>query len=199
VATQAERRGVAEEALLDAAARLFARKGVEATTLAEIGHEAGYSRGLANHHFGSRAALVERLAERTQRRFVARTTASLGGVEAIVEVVDRYIDGVGRAASEARAFIVMWGSSFPAEAPLRAVFVEDDSRFRRGVAALVHRGQASGAVRPDADPAAFGVVLIAMLRGVAAQFLVDPDAVDLTATRQAVRTLVDRYLTPEET
>src|SRR6516164_343564 len=70
--TQAERRSEAEQGLLDAALRLFARKGVETTTLAEIGDAAGYSRGLANHHFGSKAALVERLAERSRARFQAR-------------------------------------------------------------------------------------------------------------------------------
>src|SRR5215469_2692749 len=73
--SQAERRAEAEQGLLDAALRLFAKKGVESATLAEIGDAAGYSRGLANHHFGSKAALVERLAQRSRARFQSQFQA----------------------------------------------------------------------------------------------------------------------------
>ena len=65
--TQQERSSQAEKALMDAAAELFARHGVDQTSLADVGQAAGYSRGLVNHHFGTKATLVERLA-RHQRR-----------------------------------------------------------------------------------------------------------------------------------
>lgn len=48
--------------------------------MADIGEEAGYSRGLANHHFGSRAELVDRLVRRTQSDFLAGLEA-IGGDE----------------------------------------------------------------------------------------------------------------------
>src|SRR6516164_6387061 len=106
--TQAERRAAAEEALLDAAARLFARHGVDATSLADIAREAGYSRGIVNFNFGSRAALVARLAERSQQRFVADLVASNVGVEAGVELAESYLSRVRRGATGPRAFFVMW-------------------------------------------------------------------------------------------
>ena len=70
--TQAERRRKSEQALLDAAAALIAERGVEQTSLARIGESAGTSRGLPTHHFGSKDALVARLARRTQDRVRGR-------------------------------------------------------------------------------------------------------------------------------
>lgn len=44
-------------AILDAAERLFAQRGFEATSLAEVGRAAGVSRGTPGYFFGSKAAL----------------------------------------------------------------------------------------------------------------------------------------------
>ncbi|GIX29705.1 MAG: hypothetical protein KatS3mg124_0177 [Porticoccaceae bacterium] len=45
-------------ALLEAAARLVARKGVEALALAEVAREAGFNRATVYYHFPSREALL---------------------------------------------------------------------------------------------------------------------------------------------
>ena len=45
--------------------RLIAAGGVRAVTLAAVGTEAGYSRGIVNHHFGSRRALLDAVGTRT--------------------------------------------------------------------------------------------------------------------------------------
>jgi AcrR family transcriptional regulator len=188
--TQEQRRTEAEQSLLDAASRLFARRGVDATSLAELGQEAGYSRGLASHHFGSRAALVERLAERMQRRFVEAATPSDVGVDALVAVTDTYLDRVESGRQELRAFFVMWGSSFAEESPLRQVFFDGDARFRCGIEDLVRAGQEAGVLRRDADAVAFSVVFVGLLRGVGAQYVVAPNAVDMDAVRRVCADLI---------
>jgi AcrR family transcriptional regulator len=192
--TQVERRSESERALLDAAVRLFARKGIHETSLADIGAEAGYSRGLANHRFGSRAVLVERLAARTQRSFVAGLSEPEADADAIVAIADAYIDRVSSGGEEGRAFFVMWGASFAEESSLREVFVADDGRFRDGIEALVRAGQERGKIGADADPIGFATVFVALLRGIGAQVLVDPGGVDLEAARatcaQLVRTIL---------
>src|SRR4051794_2746875 len=102
--TQAERRGEAEGALLEAAARLFARRGIDQTSLADIGAEAGYSRGLVNHHFGSKAALVERLTAEAQRGFAAHLPpADAGGeIDTLVGIAGVYLDLVSRDTTRSR-------------------------------------------------------------------------------------------------
>jgi AcrR family transcriptional regulator len=188
--TQVERRNESERALLDAAVRLFARKGIDETSLADIGAEAGYSRGLANHRFGSRAVLVERLASRTQRAFLAGLGEREADAEAMVAIADAYLERVSSHGDEGRAFFVMWGASFAEEAPLRAVFVADDARFREGIEALVRAGQQQGTIRADADPIGFATVFVAVLRGIGAQALVDPVGVDLDAARATCERMV---------
>src|SRR6218665_1778714 len=59
--TQAERVAESDRRLIEAAIRLIARVGYTHTTLESIGVEAGYSRGLVQHRFGSKERLLEDL------------------------------------------------------------------------------------------------------------------------------------------
>jgi AcrR family transcriptional regulator len=196
--SQEERRNQAEQSLLDAAVRLFARRGIDQTSLAEVGEEAGYSRGLASHHFGSKAALVERLAQRSQRGFV-ESLGEIGGQElrALVTLVDAYLTALGRNHGEARAFYVMWGAALPEEAALRSVFVADDARFRQGVEELVRAGQHNRTIRSGIDPGGVSIALVGQLRGVGALFLIDPEGVDMDAARTACTQFVQYTLSPD--
>jgi AcrR family transcriptional regulator len=195
--TQVDRRNEAEHALLEASVRLFAARGIDQTSLADIGAAAGYSRGLVNHHFGTKAALVERLAERAQGAFVERVARN-GGDElgALVCLAGAYLEEVSGAGEHSRAFFVMWGAALPYDSALRPVFVAGDARFRDGVAAVVRAGQKNGTVSGDVSPLGFAVALVGMLRGVAAQFLVDPGGVDVAATRAACEHFVRATLAP---
>ncbi|WP_202124959.1 TetR family transcriptional regulator [Actinomadura physcomitrii] len=253
--SQEERRAQAERALLEAAAKLFARRGVEQTSMADIGEEAGYSRGLANHHFGSRAELVNRLARRAQSDFVMGLS-SFGGRElqelaaavgigwgidgeaggvgdladeelrfianlveglasrahtellrslgdsagpelrALAVMVDAYLATVACCTDTTRAFYVMWGASFPEETPLRLVFAADDARFRTGVEAVVRLGQRNHTINAAVDPRGVAAAVVGMLRGISAQFTVDPEGVDLDAARSACTQFLRHTLAP---
>ena len=54
--------------MLQAAAELIVEKGWEATTAAEIGRRAGYSRALVHARFGGKDAILEGL----QQAYIAR-------------------------------------------------------------------------------------------------------------------------------
>jgi AcrR family transcriptional regulator len=195
--TQAQRRGEAERALLDAAARLFARRGIDQTSLADIGEEAGYSRGLVNHHFGSKAALVERLTADAQRAFVAHLPdADSGGeIDTLVGITRAYLDMVRRDTTKSRAFYVMWGAALPADASLRPVFESDDALFRDGIASLVRTGQRNGTIDATVDASGFAVAFVGLVRGITAQFLVDPHGVDVTGGADACERFIRAALT----
>lgn len=60
--TQVERKDDSEQKMIDAAIRLIAKKGMEGLTLGAVGIEAGYSRGLPSHHFGTKAELIRAVA-----------------------------------------------------------------------------------------------------------------------------------------
>jgi AcrR family transcriptional regulator len=193
---QEQRRSEAEQALLDAGVRLFARQGVDATSMADIGAEAGFSRGLANHHFGSRAAFVQRLAAHNQQEFISGLPDLEADVEAVVAVADRYLARIVEDGERMRAFFVMWGASFAEASPLREVFIIDDGRFREGVELLVRASQEAGTIRRDVDPVGFAAAFVALLRGIGAQVLVSPESVDVEAARRCAEELVRARLTP---
>src|SRR5277367_3051841 len=67
--TQEVRRTEAERRLIAAAAEMVGEVGPSKVTLANVGERAGYSRGLATHHFGSKGALMQRLVEAVTHQF----------------------------------------------------------------------------------------------------------------------------------
>jgi AcrR family transcriptional regulator len=197
--TQRERSTQAEKALMDAAERLFAQRGVDQTSLADVGQEAGYSRGLVNHHFGTKATLVERLARRTQAGFVsAHGEVDGDAIDILVALAERYLAMIDRDGDAARAFFVMWGAALPSDASLRSVFAADDAQFRQGVEAILQHGRDAKSVAADVDVRAGAVAFVGMLRGIAAQHLVDPGAVDITAATRACASFIRRSFAPPQ-
>jgi AcrR family transcriptional regulator len=187
--TQTERRAETERRLLDAAMRLVAGGGVRAVTLAAVGAEAGYSRGIVSHHFGSRQALMDAVARDVQRRFAPRT-ATGPGRERILSLVDSYLGDLAERALDARVFLVLWTEAIASDEELRQVFAERDAAFRQGWADAVRAGVADGSIRADADPDGLAVALAALTRGVGLQRLLTPDAVDLAAVRAETERLL---------
>jgi AcrR family transcriptional regulator len=188
--SQAERRHEAEVALLDAASHLFAQYGIDNTSLADIGEEAGYSRGLVNHRFGTKAALVERLAARSQAAFLetlASKPTPKGEIAHLEGVIDSYLDA---AAEGSATFFVMWGAAFPSKSAVRPIFVTDDARFREGIEAIVRSGQTKGRIAQVVDANAFAVAFVALLRGIGAQFIINPAAIDLATCKITATTFI---------
>jgi AcrR family transcriptional regulator len=66
--TQTERTEAAKASIRIAALELFALHGYEAATLADISLRAGYSRALAQYHYGEKSALAVELLEARMRR-----------------------------------------------------------------------------------------------------------------------------------
>ena len=203
--TQAQRRSESEEALLDAAAEVIAERGIDRASLASIGERAGASRGLANHHFGSKDTLIARLARRTQDRIEARQVAAVGRHQRMIAglseldllrlIVDTYFELFEHPTAELRALLVMWGSTFPLKSPVEGM-LEAERRSYDGWADIIRRGQQDRSIRTDVDPVAAAVVLHALLRGVAALRLTDSDVTDMTNVRATCDAWIAGALAP---
>lgn len=208
--TQVDRRSQSEEALLAAAAQLVAERGIDRASLASIGERAGTSRGLATHHFGTKDALVERLARRAQDRIDEamhlvveqdrRPVEELPGLELVRGAVDTYLARFEHPSPDDRALIVMWGATFPAEASVHGM-ADAERRSFDGWAGLIERGQHDGSIRQDVDPRTAAVLLQGLLRGVAAILLTDADLTDLGRVRETCESWITSALAdpdPEE-
>ncbi|MEU8876357.1 TetR/AcrR family transcriptional regulator [Streptomyces javensis] len=183
--TQQERRAQAEAALLNAAAELVVEHGVRSLTLARVGEQAGYSRGIVTHHFGSKQALIERLARATQAGFVPGLADLPPGLDRFLRLVDGYIGASGSAGTMNRAFLLLWSEAATAS-ELAPIFRERDEAFRSDLRTDVAAGIADGDVRTDADPDDVAIAVLGQLRGIGLQHLLDPRAVDTARLRRTV-------------
>ena len=183
--TQQERRERTESALITAAAELVVESGLRSLTLARVGERAGYSRGIVNHHFGSKQALVEALAHATQSGFVPGMDRIPPGLERLLTVVERYIGALGDVTVISRAFLLLWAEAVTSP-ELTTIFRARDQGFRTRLQADVAAGVAEGSVRPDTDPADVAVAIMGQLRGIGLQRLLDPDAIDTERLRHVV-------------
>jgi AcrR family transcriptional regulator len=183
--TQQQRRGQAEAALLNAAAELVVEEGVHSVTLARVGERAGYSRGLITHYFGSKQALLERLAHATQSGFVPGLDGMPPGLDRLLRLIDGYIGALGQLRMPNRAFLLLWAEAATAS-ELAEIFRERDEAFRADLREDVAAGIAERTVRPDVAAEELAVAVLAQLRGIGLQRLVDSRAVDTERLRQSV-------------
>ena len=163
--SQADRRAETRERVLDAATTLVAAHGSRAVSLAAVGAAAGYSRGIVNHHFGSKAQLLEELIKHTQTIDVSRESPT--GLTRLTDFAESYLRGMHERSPRSEAFLKLWTESAGAEPSLKPLFAERDARFRETLIRHLHDGVADGSIRPDVDPQATAVVIIGLLRGTA--------------------------------
>lgn len=183
--TQQQRRDQAESALLNAAAELVVEQGVRALTLARVSERAGYSRGLVTHHFGSKQALIERLAHATQAGFVPGLDGLPPGLDRLLRLIDGYLGALGRVGVWNRVFLLLWAEA--ATAPeLAPIFRERDEAFRADLREDVAAGLADGTIRPEVVPDEAAIAIVGQLRGIGLQRLLDPEAVDTDRLRHSV-------------
>lgn len=186
--TQEQRRAETERRVLDAAMALIARSGSRAVTLAEVGESAGYSRGIVYHHFGSRERLLEAVVDKAQRFDVPAYQGD--GLDYLARTIEAYLRNVVRQTPSARAFLQLWGEAIAADPVLAPLFARRDADFRRFLANMVRQGVADGSIRPDANPAAAAVLIVALVRGTGLQLIAQPPVRNVPALiREATRSV----------
>lgn len=197
---QADRRNEAERRLLVAAAELIGEVGPMKTTLSGIGERAGYSRGLATHHFGSKSALVQRIMDTVTTEFhekLEQHRTSDTAVGSIREIVIDYVDGLAEMSPLVRARIALWADSAASGTPeQRSNTTAADQRFRDGIIHCLQEGMSTGELPGNIDVEGFTTVLVGMLRGIALQYLLNGE-LDLDASRTEALAFVDARLKPD--
>jgi len=183
--TQKQRREEAEAALLKAAVELVDEQGVRALTLASVGERAGYSRGLVTHYFGSKQALVERLARAAQAGFVPGLEGLPPGLDRLLRLIDGYIGELGRMGALNRVFLKLWTET-ATTSELAPIFRERNEAFHADLREDLTAAIADGTIRPDVAPAETAIAVVAQLRGIGMQRLVDPQSVNTERLRAHV-------------
>jgi AcrR family transcriptional regulator len=199
--TQEARRAEAEERLVAAAAEMVGEVGPSRVTLANVGERAGYSRGLATHHFGSKGALMQRVVEAVTHQFREAVFDRGQPGDAVAELrtlVGIYFDVVTDLQPVNRARLALWADAVanPDEETRRRM-VAADREFRDEIEKRIEDAATACEIPPTVHPHGLATVIIAMLRGVALQSVID-DHVDLDAARGEVEALLIHRLRQEQ-
>jgi AcrR family transcriptional regulator len=176
--TQAERTALAEERMVAAAIELLNTVGIEGATLKAIGEKAGYSRGLATHHFGTKAGLFRKLLREVSASWVRALQAKVAsktGMEALTAANEAHLQHVLKHPDHLRAMYILWFGSLDPGSEFKPNLSGFMRVQRESMANWVRSGQAAGEIRADVDPERTGEQLYASLIGINHQWLVDPD------------------------
>jgi len=198
--TQAERTANSHRGLLSAALALIAERGFRATSLQAIGERAGYSRGLVSHRFGSKEGLLRELVRRMLDRWGTEVrdpaVGNRTGAAALAAVARVHRQAIEDSPDAVRALYMLLFESLVDMPELKGELAELDQRLRERTAARLRAGKVHGTVRADLDEDAYGVLFLAMLRGITLQWLVNPGALDLTRVYAALEDLLERATPP---
>lgn len=193
--TQVERRTVAEARLLAAAREIVARKGWVGMTLAEVGEAAGYSRGLAAHHFGSKPALLRALAAHINDNFMQELDLSppVGeGMASLLSFVDVYLGRTDGRWTNTRALLVLMAEATTDDSETGESLARYNQSVIDFLALHFHVAVSAGEMRVDVDPVTCAAIVLGALRGVMLQSLLKNSTVDLLAVRKALSAMIVR-------
>ncbi|MEU0820247.1 TetR/AcrR family transcriptional regulator [Streptomyces mirabilis] len=193
--TRAEAKARTRRLLLDAAARVFARKGFAGASVEEIAESAGFSIGALYSNFGGKEALfLELMAER-----------GLGRVAEAAQTLDRHEAGTGEAAAELGRLLVHVADKDTDFAPLQAEFwlyavrnphVLDTMAAafrepRQALEGLIDTWLAEQGGPAEAPAESVATVVAALFQGLVRLRRVDPDSVPEELFGQALVWLFD--------
>jgi TetR/AcrR family transcriptional regulator, transcriptional repressor of aconitase len=157
------------ESILDAAARLFARKGISAATMADIAAEADLSAGAIYRYFNGKEELVravfEDAAERNEQLFHGELEAAGTPFEALERVGRRvWIEVNDRDALICEIQMALTAARDPDD--LGVDVVKNRQVVRGLLEEMVQAAQEAGQIDPGVDPSTLALLLQATTNGI---------------------------------
>ena len=180
---------MAEEKMVNATIDLLNSVGLAGTTLIAIGESAGYSRGLATHHFGSKSGLFRKVLRHITAVWTEELENNLegkDGLDAILAAQDAHRDHLLHFPHHARAMYILWSASFDPASEFKPNIVEFHRLQRATAADWVRNGQQTGEIRMDVNPESLAEQFYGSLLGLNFQWLVNPD-IDLKVSFDALK------------
>lgn len=185
--TQPERVELSNQRLLRAVAELIVEKGWEATTAAEIGRRAGYSRTMVHARYGSKEAILEAFLHEYVKHLNPDPDPNASGMHQVLAHFDRIQEIYAQDTELLRAMFVATFEAVKTTSPLRDRVREQLQSGAVKVEAGLRNGIQDGSVRADVgiDPAVRDIT--AAVFGIAFQWVVVPEAHDLENELDSVR------------
>jgi AcrR family transcriptional regulator len=178
--TQPQRLEISGHRLIQAAAELIVEKGWEATTAAEIGRRAGYSRAMVHARFGNKDAILDTLFrdEYTKKLSPTPDPDAPGLIQALAHF-DRISELLADDRDFLRAMFVLGFEAVKKTSPVRRRMRAWVKRGTETVEAGLTLGMSDGSVRSDVDLDRAVHDISAVVFGLAYQWIVFAGRYDL--------------------
>jgi AcrR family transcriptional regulator len=191
--TQPQRVEASARRLVEAAAELITEKGWDATTAAEIGRRAGYSRAMVHARYGSKDAILDSLFRDTyEARLDSAPAQDADGLSQALGHFDRIIGLYVEDRAFTRAVFVLTFEAVKSTSPVRARIQDWLTGGAETVAAGLRAGIEDGSVRPDVDVGSATTDISTAGLGVAYHWIVFGDAYPLDVALKTVRDRIIR-------
>ncbi|MBD1322372.1 TetR/AcrR family transcriptional regulator [Gordonia hankookensis] len=178
--SQPQRVEVSNRRMVEAAAELIVEKGWEATTAAEIGRRAGYSRAMVHARFGSKEAILDAFFEHD---YVRRLTPDVDPADTGLDQAVAHVSHVQQLYAEDPDFLrAMFVATFEAvkeSSALRDRVRHNIDQGRSKIIAGLAKGLRDGSVRADIDLARATNDIGSAVFGLSYQWIVSPELYDL--------------------
>jgi AcrR family transcriptional regulator len=186
--TQPQRVETSARRLIEAAAELITEKGWEATTAAEIGRRAGYSRAMVHARYGGKDAILDTLFRTTyEARLDTRPADDVDGLRQALGHFDRIIELYVEDRAFVRAVFVLTFEAVKSTSPIRGRMRAWLSSGVETVEAGLRAGIRDGSVRPDVDVVAATTDISTSGLGLAYHWIVFDDSYQLDRELATVR------------
>lgn len=151
--------------ILDAAVRVFAERGYEATRVGDVAKEAGVAYGLVYHYYGSKEAVLAAVFREAWGRLIAAVALAEETGETAPEQLELVVKIVLRAWRDDPDLVRLLVREITRSPHIHDELDEIGQAFA-SLERIVRRGQEEGTFRPDADPRVAAFMLYGALEEV---------------------------------
>ena len=174
--------------IIESALGLFARKGYDRTSVREIARLSGLSQAGLLHHFGSKEELFLAVLRRRDDRNHDRDRPDRDPIT--IDGLTQIVDHNAAAPGLVRLFVAMSAESTGGDTESRQFFTARYAALREDIAQDVRARQDAGTLPCALDAHGIAAILLAAADGLQIQWLLSPDAVDMSARLAQLDTLL---------
>ena len=189
----------AQDALVEAASELFAERGYHDSSVAEIGARAGVSRGLVNHHFGSKenllAAVIDAHIHEWENEVVAPAIAGKHGLAALRAIIFAHLELAKRRPAHLLLLYRLMAEAADPRNTIDEEFASLHKRWRELGKHWWNEGIEAGEINPAIDQDANASLIIGAVRGMTFDWLTAPEF-DLDAAYEQFWAMLVQFLAP---
>jgi AcrR family transcriptional regulator len=178
--TREEQKARTRSALLEAASKVFARRGLHAASVEEVAEAAGFSKGAVYANFESKEALFLALLDQNLEDRMAEIRRNSGDDsepgDQLRATGDDWVAFINRDPEWAMLFFEFWAYSLR-NPEFRTELVARYRKMRGSVAELIERRTSQLGLELPVPAEKVAVMTFAMANGIAFEKLLEPDAV----------------------